>query len=265
MDSKKRDELEKIALDVRKDVVRMLGLAHVGGISKVLRVVNVLVFLYWEYMEVFPGERERADRDRFVMGRGAAAPALYACLARRGYFERDELWNYGRLGAVLQGYPDIRTPGIDAPWCSHGGSMSVAYGMADCLSSRSSQSSRGVPARVFCVTGEEEMRSGVAWESAISLAAEGCRNFALIVEAKGTTDFPGEGLRAFGWRVTETANDFMPMSAAFSGLDFSASQPKAVILRTEDADYGDMPLSTDEVDSVLSDMENETASRGFRG
>jgi transketolase len=258
MNSERRGELEKIALDVRKDVVRMLGLARVGGISKILRVVNVLVFLYWEYMKVFPSERERADRDRLVMGKGVAASALYACLARRGYFERDELWNYGRLGAVLQGYADIRTPGVDAPWCSHGGSIGVASAMADYLSSQGG-------ARVFCVTGEDEMRSGVAWESAISLTTEGCRNFALIVESKDTAGFSGEGLRAFGWKVTETMNDFTSMGDAFSGLDFSSPQPKAVIIRAVDADYGDMPLSTDEVDSVLSGMENETAAGGFGG
>jgi transketolase len=258
MNSKRRGELEKIALDVRKDVVRMLGLAHVGGISKVLRVVNVLVFLYWEYMKVFPSERERADRDRFVMGKGAAAPALYACLARRGYFGRDELWNYGRLGAVLQGYPDIRTPGIDAPWPSHGGSIGVASAMADYLSSR------GGLARVFCVAGEEEMRSGVSWESAVALAPKGCRNFALVVESGGAADFPGDGLRAFGWKVTETINDFVSMSGAFSGLDFSDARPKAVIVRAEDADCGDTPLSADEVDSVLSGMESGAAG-GFGG
>jgi transketolase len=260
MDSKRRGELEKIALDVRKDVVRMLSLAHVGGISKVLRVVNVLVFLYWEYMKVFPADRDRADRDRFVMGKGIAAPALYACLARRGYFERDELWNYGRLGAVLQGYPDVRTPGIDAPWPSHGGSIGVASAMADHLYSQSSQ---GGCARVFCVTGEEEMRSGVSWESVIALMAGGCRNFALVVESNRAETFPGEGLRAFGWKVTETINDFMSMSGAFLGLDFSSPRPKAILVHTEDTDYGDMPLSTDDMDSVLSGMENETAG-GFR-
>jgi transketolase len=262
MDSKRRGELEKIALDVRKDVVRMLGLAHVGGISKVLRVVNVLVFLYWEYMKVFPAERKRAERDRFVMGKGIAAPALYACLARRGYFERDELWNYGRLGAVLQGYPDIRTPGIDAPWPSHGGGIGVASAMADFLSSRNSW---GGVARVFCVAGEEEMRAGLSWESAISLVAKGCRNFALIVERNGATDFIGEGLRALGWKTTETRNDFVSMNDAFSGLDFSTPRPKAVILHAEGADYGDMPLSTDEVEGVLSGMENEIPEGAFRG
>ena len=259
MDSKRRGELEKIALDVRKDVVRMLGLARVGGISKVLRVVNVLVFLYWEYMKVFPAERARADRDRLVMGNGIAAPALYACLARRGYFGRDELWNYGRLGAVLQGYPDIRTPGIDAPWPSHGGSIGVASAMADFLSSR------GSLARVFCVTGEEEMRSGVSWESAVARTADGCRNFALIAESIPATDFMSEGLRAFGWKAAEAQDDFESLSGTFSGLDFSAPQPKAVIVRVEDVDYGDMPLSTDEVEDVLSGMENETAGGGVRG
>ncbi|MDR1134074.1 MAG: transketolase [Synergistaceae bacterium] len=258
MNSKRRGELEKIALDVRKDVVLMLGLARVGGIPKVLRVVNVLVFLYWEYMKVFPAERKRDDRDRLVMGNGAAAPALYACLARRGYFGRDELWNYGRLGAVLQGYPDIRTPGIDAPWCSHGGCAGVASAMADFLSSQ------GNGARVFCVADEEEMRSGVSWESVISSTAAGCRNFALIAESNGTDDFMGEGLRAFGWKTAEARNDFESLFEAFSGLDFMSPPPKAVIVRTEDADYGDMPLTTDEVDNVLSGMENETAGGGFR-
>jgi hypothetical protein len=75
----------------------------------------------------------------------------------------------------------------------------------------------------------------------------------------------GEGLRAFGWKTAEARNDFESLFGAFSGLDFMSPPPKAVIVRTEDADYGDMPLSTDEVDNVLSGMENETAVGGFRG
>ena len=138
----------------------------------------------------------------------------------------------------------------------------MASAMADCLSSQSSQDN--LP-RVFCVVDDEEMRSGVSWESAVSSMAEGCRNFALIVESNRAPDFIGAGLRSLGWKVSEAADDFVSMSGAFADIDFSAPEPRAVLIRTEDAEYGDMPLSTDEVDSVLSGMENETAGGGVRG
>ena len=159
MDSARRGELEKIALEVRKDVLRMLGVAHAGGFKKVAGVVDILVYLYWECMNVFPTERNRQDRDRFVLGKVVAAPALYACLAKCGYFSRDELWSYGRLGATLQGFADIRTPGVDAPWC-HGGGIGIACGIAQSFGREGQQ-------RVFCLVDENDMLSGVAWESIV--------------------------------------------------------------------------------------------------
>jgi len=91
MDEARRGELERIALEVKKDVVRMAGVARFCAVASAHALTDLLVYLYWERMRIFPGERNRRDRDRLVLSDSSASPALYACLARRGFFER-EAW-----------------------------------------------------------------------------------------------------------------------------------------------------------------------------
>ncbi|MDR1137191.1 MAG: transketolase, partial [Synergistaceae bacterium] len=224
MNEIRRGELGKIALDVRKDVVRMFGVANAGGFSRALGIVDVLVYLYWEYMKVFPNERGRADRDRFVLGKGAAAPALYACLARRGFFGRDELWNYGRLGAVLQGYPDVRTPGIDAPWGSYGGAISLALGMS--MSLRMEREG----ARVFCLMDEDETFRGEALEELSAPPSGNCGGIVLIVDSNSDGRRAERCLEAFGRHVSfADGNDFSSLESVFGGLDFGSGMLDTVI------------------------------------
>ena len=116
MDNKRIEELKSIAAEVRKDVLRMVGLARSGPFETSISAAGLLVYLYWEELLLIPSEPSRRDRDRFITDIPAAIPALYAVLARRGFFEREHLWHYRRLGAMLQALPDFkRTPGIDAP------------------------------------------------------------------------------------------------------------------------------------------------------
>ncbi|MDR1510288.1 MAG: transketolase [Synergistaceae bacterium] len=255
MNEIRRDELGKTALEVRKDVVRMFGVAGAGGFSKALGIVDVLVYLYWEYMKVFPCERGRPERDRFVLGKGAAVPALYACLARRGFFRRDELWNYSRLGAMLQGYPDIRTPGIDAPWEPYGGAIALAFGISMSLRME------GVAARVFCLMDEDEIFYGEALESLVVYSSDGPGGVVLIVDSDSDGKRAAHCLEGLGRRVLfADGHDFFSMEAVFEGLNRGPQTPAAVITLTESEnlkqassapEYG-APLSMDEVESVLS-------------
>jgi transketolase len=254
MNEIRRDELGKTALEVRKDVVRMFGVAGAGGFPRALGIADVLVYLYWEYMKVFPGERGRPERDRFVLGKGTAVPALYACLARRGFFRRDELWNYGRLGAMLQGYPDIRTPGIDAPWGPYGGAIALASGISMSLRME------GVAARVFCLTGEDEIFYGEALESLFSLSKDP-DGVVLIVDSGSGGKRAARCLEGAGLQVSfADGHDFFSMEAVFGGLNCDPKTSGAVIVLTAPENFEhtsgageyDAPLSMDGVERVLS-------------
>ena len=240
MESDRKQELESLATEIRKDVVRMTGVARSYGLASALAIVDILVYLYWEHMNVYPKDRCRQDRDRMVLSKGSAVPALYACLAHKGFFSREELWSYSRLGAMLHGYPDIRTPGIDAPGGSYGGGLGIASGMSTALKV-------DVPsAKVFCILGEEEFQEGVVWESLYSAAARELNSLVMVVdvnvnehdECDSTGGFENIAvltakLETFGWFVCDAdGHDFTSIQGAFERFDYNDPRPKALLART---------------------------------
>lgn len=274
----RREELAKISIEVRKDVVRMVGVARSYGLASALAITDVLVYLYWECMNIRAEERNRRDGDRFVLGESAAAPTLYACLARRGYFEREELWNYRRLGTMLQGCPDIRTPGVDAPGGLYGGGVGIASGMALALAMK------GWNSRVFCVTGGGEFCEGSVWESLYSASKMRTRNLVMIVDANedcydgSVTDLMDSAslfikLESFGWFVTVAdGHDFDSLEMALGSLSYDDERPKAIIARTSTEKITEMlpqsvgdsskPMSSDDMDKALTILESETTRNG---
>jgi transketolase len=275
MKETRRRELERIALEVRKDVVRMVGVARSHNLASALTVVDLLVYMCWEHMKIFPRERDNSQRDRLVLSSGFAAPALYACLAALGFFVRDELWSYRRLGGTLQGYPDIRTPGVDAPGGT--GGLGIALGLS--LSIRMD----GHGGKVFCIADDEELCSGTIWESIDAAALHRPGNLFLVLELGGRNDDRCETRRenaeslarkldSFGWtaRITD-CGDFMSIDSAFDWPDPSDERPKAVIAIAEErrACYDALeshcpgkPLSADDVDRTLSFLDTEANLRG---
>jgi transketolase len=187
---------------------------------------------------------------------------LYACLARRGYFSREELWSYGRLGATLQGFADIRTPGVDAPWC-YGGGIGIACGIALSFGSEGQQ-------RVFCLVDESDMVSGAAWESIVALPPEGAKRLVLLIDSTTPNEKTASGLEAFGWDVVNAdGSDFDSMNEAFGALNYNVASPKAIIVRNETVDMADLgfqgedaPMSMDDVDNAITLLDN--ATRGNR-
>lgn len=156
-------QLKAIAKELRVDIIRMLveaGSGHPGGS---LSCIDILVALLFHKMNHRPEDPNWTDRDRFVLSKGHCVPALYAVLAKAGYFAREELSSLRKLNSRLQGHPDRhRLPGIEASTGSLGQGLSVALGMA--LAGKSSE--KGY--RVYCMISDGECQSGQVWEACMS-------------------------------------------------------------------------------------------------
>ncbi len=236
--ARERLNLERRAVDVRKDVVRMIGVARSGHLVSSLSIVDIMTWLYWNVLRVSPEEVSSPSRDRFVLSKGHGCPALYATLANRGFFRREELWSYRRLGAMLQGHPaSTRTPGVDASSGSLGMGLGIAVGMA--LAGRLGKA----PYRVVCLAGDGEMQEGAMWEAAMAAHHFSLSKILLIIDRNGvqmegeTEEIMGlepldAKLESFGWSVAHAdGHDFASLGRALAQTDASGL-PGAVIART---------------------------------
>ncbi len=201
--------LESIARETRKWVIKMTheaGSGHPGGS---LSAVDIITVLYFHTMNHRPNEPNWSDRDRFVLSKGHAAPALYAILAQKGYFDIDELPRLRKLGSMLQGHPDMkRTPGIEASTGSEGQGLSMGIGMA--LGGKLDRKFY----RVYVMIGDGEMNCGQTWEAAMAAAHYKVDNLTVFVDANGlqldgptqqimATEPIGFKWKSFGWHVIE--------------------------------------------------------------
>ncbi|MDY9920920.1 MAG: transketolase [Synergistota bacterium] len=226
------NELEQIASEVRKDIVRMVGVARSGPLEFPLLISDVLVYLYWEEMLLLAQNPKRNDRDRFILGTEDGVPALYSILARRGYYGREELWHYRRLGAMLQTLPDFRrTPGIDAPCVTSGTELAIAAPLAQSLSIE------GLNARVFCLLEESECGCEEFFLEAERCAKKNIKNIIVIAAYKhrdvsDPNDLQvkcSDRLSGYGWRILKMdGSDFASMEEIFGILDAEGSDPTAI-------------------------------------
>lgn len=201
--------LETIARQVRLDIVRMIFQAGDGHPGPALSIVDILVALYFRAMRVDPANPRWPDRDRFVLSKGHGCAALYATLARKGYFSLDLLPTFRALGSPLQGHPDVnKTLGLDATSGSLGHGLSIGLGMA--MAGRL----QGRDYSVFVVTGDGELAEGVVWEAAISARTLNAGRLIAIVDfnrfQSGGPIPSTSGLlpilpkwQAFGWHCQE--------------------------------------------------------------
>ncbi len=178
------NELRDIAQIIRRDVLTMTleaGSGHIGGS---LSAVDLLTVLYWERMRVNPERPRWEDRDRFVLSKAHASPALYAALARRGYFDVRELMTFRKLKSMLQGFPDMqRTPGIDASVGSPGQGLSIANGLA------MAAKRDGKTFRVYCLMGDGEAHEGLRRRQVIIFEIFKLLNFTNISDQMCPKDF----------------------------------------------------------------------------
>ncbi len=157
------NRLEKIAGDVRLDVLSMIyeaGSGHPGGSFS---AVEILVELYFEVMNIQPEEPDWESRDRFILSKGHACPALYSVLAQRGYFPQNELHTLRKLDSPFQGHPHmLKLPGLDTSTGSLGQGLAIACGLAHAYKLDKKDG------RIYCLLGDGELQEGSVWESAMT-------------------------------------------------------------------------------------------------
>ncbi len=201
---------------LRRDIVQMIYTAGSGHPGGSLSAADIIATLYFHVMRHRPQEPDWPDRDRFVLSKGHAAPALYAALAESGYFPVSELLNLRKTGHMLQGHPSMKTtPGVDMSTGSLGQGLSAAIGMA--LAGRID----GKDYTVYTMLGDGEIEEGQIWEAAMFAAHYGVDNLIAFLDKNGLQiDGPTDKVmssepladkwRAFGWHVIEIDGHDIP-------------------------------------------------------
>ena len=232
-------ELAKVANEVRKGVVTAVHAAKSGHPGGSLGAADIMTYLYFEEMNIDPADPHKADRDRFVLSKGHAAPGLYSVLANRGYFPVEELETLRHIGSRLQGHPNMNTvPGVDMSTGSLGQGISAACGMA--LAARQ----QGKSCRVYTLLGDGEIQEGQVWEAMMFAHHYKLDNLCVIIDNNGLqidgnvadvmSPYPiPEKLRAFGFEVAEIdGHDFEQMESAFAKARETKGVPFAIVMKT---------------------------------
>ena len=236
MEATKKQKLQKIANNVRIGIIEGVysaGCGHPGGS---LSIADVMSYLYFEEMNVDPKEPKMPSRDRFVLSKGHTAPCLYAVLAERGFFPKEELKTLRKIDSRLQGHSDMKyIPGVDMSTGSLGLGISAACGMA--LSAKVS----GDSYRVYTVLGDGECEEGQVWEAAMFAAHYKLDNLCALVDFNGLqidgritdvmdpTPFDKK-FEAFGWNViTIDAHNFDEIEAAYTAAKTVKGKPTVII------------------------------------
>lgn len=232
-------ELEKRAKAVRRNIVSSVTEAKSGHPGGSLSAADILTVLYFAEMKVDPHQPADADRDRFVLSKGHAAPVLYGVLAERGFFPHAELMTLRKIDSRLQGHPSMKSlPGIDMSTGSLGQGLSAASGMA--LAGRLD----GRDYRVFALLGDGELEEGMVWEAAMFAAHYKLDNLTAFVDFNGLQiDGPvsevmsplpiPEKWEAFGWNVIQIdGHDIAAIYDAIQTAKTVKGKPTMIVART---------------------------------
>lgn len=233
-------ELQKKANDVRKGIIvstNEAGSGHPGGS---LSCTDILTYLYFEEMNIDPEDPKKPDRDRFVLSKGHAAPALYSVLALRGFFPVEKLKTLRKLHSDLQGHPSMHhLPGLEMSTGSLGQGVSAALGMA--LAAKMDKA----PWRVFSILGDGEIQEGEVWEAAMLAANHDLDNLIIAVDNNNlqidgaitdvNSPYPiDEKFRAFRWHVInlDDGHDFDKIRAAYQEARQVKGRPVCIVAKT---------------------------------
>ncbi len=239
MDELLKKQLEIAATKVRMGVIEGVFNAKAGHPGGSLSVADTLTYLYMHRMNVDPANPDWAERDRLVLSKGHTAPALYACLAHKGFFPVEELKTLRKIDSRLQGHPVRgKVPGVDMSTGSLGQGISAACGMA--LSAKLSQDSY----KVYAVLGDGEIQEGQVWEAAMFAAHYKLDNLTAVVDNNGLqidgsiadvmSPYPiDEKFKAFGWHVIcIDGHDMDAIDKAFAEADTITGKPTVIIQKS---------------------------------
>ncbi len=278
-DEKSIRELEITAVKLRKKIIEMLYKAESGHPGGSLSAVDAIVSLYFLHMKHNPNNPKDPDRDRFVLSKGHAAPALYAALAESGYFSNKELNNLRNINCMLQGHPAcLCTPGIEASTGSLGHGLSFAIGVA--LAAKLDKKDY----RTYVMLGDGETDEGQIWEAAAAASHYKLNNLTALIDRNflqidGNTEkimrleSISDRWNSFGWKVIEVdGHDMKKILEALDEADSNINSPTIIILNTikgkgvsfmeNNVDFHGVPpnemeynLAIEELDIILKKLE----------
>nr|WP_314011493.1 transketolase [Mogibacterium diversum] len=232
-------ELAEKARKIRINALKAIHAAKSGHPGGSLSSADILATLYFGELNIDPKNPKMADRDKFVLSKGHAVPALYAALGERGFYEVNEMMTLRQVGSKFQGHPNMRkVPGIEMSTGSLGQGFSAAVGMA--VAGKIDKN----PGRVYVLTGDGELQEGIVWEAAMQAAHRKLDNLVAIVDLNGlqidgkVSDVKcvcpvDEKFRSFGWNVINVdGHNFEELTTAFKEAKSSEGVPTAIIAHT---------------------------------
>lgn len=232
-------KLRQKARNIRQDIIEEVYYAKSGHPGGSLSIADILTVLYFKEMHLNPENPNWEDRDRFVLSKGHCSPALYSCLANRGFFPIEDLKNFRNINSYLQGHPDRnKVPGVDMTTGSLGQGLSCANGMA--MAGKMNQKDY----RVYCVVGDGEIEEGQIWEAAMAANQYHLDNLCVIVDNNnlqidGTIEevmssYPiDEKFRSFGFEIIHIdGHDIEEIVKAFEVAKTIKGRPTCIIAKT---------------------------------
>lgn len=275
MMQEEKTQLELFALTVREDILKSTTSAGSGHPAGSMSCADYLVYLYEKVMNVDPKNPEKADRDRFVLSKGHAAPSLYSVLAHKGFFPVEDLMQLRKKNSHLQGHPSKNsTPGIDASTGSLGQGISAACGLAK------GAKVLGLDINVYALLGDGEIAEGEVWEAMMFAAHYKLNNLCVAVDVNGlqidgkTCDVMNsepldKKFEAFGCKVIKIdGHNFDELEKAFNFYreNKSGTQPTVILLKTikgkgvsfmeNQASWHGKAAKEYELEQALSELEN---------
>ena len=234
------ENLKALAYELREDVIDVIMSGKAGHIGGDMSVMEILTELYFDQMNVSPENMDDPDRDKFVMSKGHSVEAYYAVLAKKGFFDREDLVaNFSKFGSKYIGHPNNKLPGIEM------NSGSLGHGLPVCVGMALAGKMNGQDYRVYTVMGDGEVAEGSVWEGAMAASHYKLDNLCAVVDRNrlqisGNTedvmsqDDLHERFASFGWYVidVEDGNDIDQLKEAFEKAKTVKGRPSVLIANT---------------------------------
>lgn len=266
------EQVKALSCDLRKDVVDMIVEGKGGHIGGDMSVMDILAELYFEQMNISPEHMDDPNRDLFVMSKGHSVEALYAVLARKGFFPIEQVMReFSKFGSPFIGHPNNKLPGIEM------NSGSLGHGLPVCVGMALAGKMDGRDYRVYTVMGDGELAEGSIWEGAMAGSHYKLDNLCAVIDRNrlqisGNTedvmahDSQKERWSAFGWHVISVnGHDYDQLRAAFEGAKATKGKPTVIIANTikgcgssimeNKANWHHKVPSREEYDTIMKDLE----------